>query len=53
MASEMLIHPNTVKMRLRKIEKFLGRDLPTTEGLLNLRAAILSSDILVVGTLQP
>ena len=39
-------------MRLRKIEKLLGRDLPTAEGRLNLRAAILISDILMVATLQ-
>lgn len=52
-ASEMFIHPNTVKLRLRKIEKLLGRDLSNTEDLLNLRAAILIADVLKVGTSQP
>jgi DNA-binding PucR family transcriptional regulator len=51
-ASEMFIHPNTVKLRLRKIEKLLKRDLSNTEDLLNLRAAILISDVLKVGTPQ-
>ena len=49
-ASEMFIHPNTVKMRLRKIEKLLGRDLSSTEDLLNLQAAILVADVLRVET---
>jgi sugar diacid utilization regulator len=52
-ASELFVHPNTVKMRLRKIENLLGRDLSNIEDLLNLRAAILIADVLKVGTSQP
>lgn len=43
-ASELFVHPNTVKLRLRKIESLLNRDLSDPEDMLNLRAAVLISD---------
>ena len=45
-ASELFVHPNTVKLRLRKIESLLNRDLSDPEDVLNLRAAVLISDIM-------
>lgn len=45
-ASVLFVHPNTVKLRLRKIESLLDRDLSDPEDVLNLRAAVLISDII-------
>jgi len=45
-ASEMFVHPNTVKLRLRKIERLLNRELSDPEDVLNLRAAVLITDIM-------
>lgn len=45
-ASVLFVHPNTVKLRLRKIESLLDRDLSDPEDVLNLRAALLISDIM-------
>lgn len=45
-ASVLFVHPNTVKLRLRKIESLLDRDLSDPEDVLNLRAALLISDII-------
>lgn len=45
-ASLLFVHPNTVKLRLRKIENLLHRDLSDPEDVLNLRAALLISDIM-------
>lgn len=45
-ASVLFVHPNTVKQRLRKIEGLLDRDLSDPEDVLNLRAAVLISDII-------
>ncbi len=52
-ASEMFVHPNTVTLRLTKIEELLGSNLSNTEDLLNLQAAVLTSDAFRVGTSQP
>lgn len=45
-ASALFVHPNTVKLRLRKIESVLNRDLSDPEDVLNLRAAVLLTDIM-------
>jgi len=45
-ASTLFVHANTVKQRLRKIESLLDRDLSDPEDVLNLRAAVLISDIM-------
>lgn len=48
-STELFVHPNTVKMRLRKIERLLDRDLSDPEDVLNLRAALLIDEVLQVG----
>jgi DNA-binding CsgD family transcriptional regulator len=44
-ASELFVHPNTVKMRIRKVESILGTDLTDTERALSIRSALLIEDV--------
>lgn len=48
-SADLFVHPNTVKMRLRKIERLLGRDLSDPEDVLNLRAALLIDEVIQAG----
>lgn len=44
-ARELFVHPNTVKMRLRKIESIAGVNLADPEGALTLRSALLIDEV--------
>jgi DNA-binding PucR family transcriptional regulator len=39
-ARELIVHPNTVKYRLQKIEELSGARLDDAEGLMNLQLAL-------------
>ncbi len=41
----LFVHPNTVKMRLRKIETLLSIDLDRSDDLLDLRTALIVDDV--------
>jgi putative methionine-R-sulfoxide reductase with GAF domain len=41
----LFVHPNTVKMRLRKIETLLAIDLDRSDDLLDLRTALIVDDV--------
>jgi DNA-binding PucR family transcriptional regulator len=41
----LFIHPNTVKMRLRRIEELLGIHLDRPDDLLDLRTAVTVDDV--------
>lgn len=45
-STALFVHPNTVRMRLRKIEGLLGCLLSDPEDVLNLRAAVLIMDVM-------
>lgn len=52
-ASGLFVHPNTVKMRLRKIEQILGASLSDTERALAIHAALLIEDVISARTPGP
>ena len=50
-ADALYLHPNTVGLRLRKIEELVGVSLGRPEALLQLQAALMAED--VVGSTRP
>lgn len=48
-AEELFLHPNTVRLRIRRAEQLLDASLSDTETLLQLSAALMADQVLLVG----
>ena len=52
-AAALFVHPNTVALRLKRIESLLGLVLARPESLLHLKAALMADDVLRLGRHGP